>query len=122
MKNYLLSYIPFLVILALIIFFISGKFDHESMHLTWMIYLYFAVVTILFHFGIVKTTQSRPQVFIRYYMGATTIKLLLHLGIIVFYSMMHRETASRFIITFMIMYLLFTVFEVSAVWMRMRRK
>jgi hypothetical protein len=121
MKNYLIAYMPFIGILALIIFLVSGNFNTEGIHLTWMIYLYFIVITILFHFGIVKTTQSRPQVFIRYYMGATTIKLLLHLGIIVFYSMMHKESASRFIITFMIMYLLFTVFEVAAVWVRMRR-
>jgi hypothetical protein len=121
MKNYLIAYMPFIGILALIIFLVSGSFNTEVIHLTWMIYIYFIVITILFHFGIVKTTQSRPQVFIRYYMGATTIKLLLHLGIIVFYSMMHKESASRFIITFMIMYLLFTVFEVAAVWVRMRR-
>ncbi len=121
MKKYLSSFLPFIALLAVIIFFSSSKLGVEGAWLTWMIYIYFTVITILFHYGIVQTTQSRPQVFIRYYMGATTIKLLLHLAIIVFYSMSNREMATRFIITFMIMYLLFTAFEVMAVWRNIRR-
>jgi len=121
MKKYLNSFLPFVAVLAVIIFLSSGKLGAEGARLTWMIYIYFSLVTILFHYGIVLTTQSRPQVFIRYYMAATTIKLLLHLAIIVFYSMSNREMATRFIITFMIMYLLFTAFEVMAVWRNIRK-
>ena len=118
MKKYLSVYLIFIVSLAAIIFLSSYKLTSEQVQISWMIYFYFCIITLLFHFGIVKSTSSRPQVFIRYYMGATTLKLLLHLGIIILYSFLHRPTATFFIIDFMIMYLLFTVFEVIAVWRR----
>ena len=116
MKKYFSAFLIFIVCLASIIFISSAKLSAEQYAMTWIIYVYFIVLTILFHYGIVRTTQSRPQVFIRYYMGATTIKLLLHLGIIIFYSLFHRPEAVHFIITFMIIYLLFSAFEVMAVW------
>ncbi len=120
MKKYFTAFLIFIVCVASIIFLSSSKLSVEEYKLTWIIYFYFIVLTTLFHYGIVRTTQSRPQVFIRYYMGATTIKLLLHLGIIIFYSFFHRPEAVHFIITFMVMYLLFTAFEVMAVWRKIR--
>ncbi len=120
MKKYFSAFLIFIVCLASIIFLSSAKLSVAEYKLTWMIYVYFIVLTILFHYGIVRTAKSRPQVFIRYYMGATTIKLLFHLGIIIFYSFFHRTEAVLFIITFMIMYLLFTAFEVMAVWRKIR--
>jgi hypothetical protein len=115
MKKYLPAFLAFILLIAGIIA-VSFKTDSEEIRITWIIYFYFSLLTILFHFGIVRTTQARPQVFIRYYMAATTIKLLLHLGVIVIYCLFHKEMAVRFILTFMVMYLLFTVFEVIFVW------
>jgi hypothetical protein len=121
MKKYLPWFFLFSAFLAAVIFLISGKIGEEGSKITWMICLYFAVTTLIFHYGIVLTTKSRPQVFIRYYMAATTFKLLLHLIIIVLFAITYKELATRFIITFMIMYLLFTVFEVAVVWLKIKK-
>ena len=121
MKKYFSSFSIFVFILAVIIFFVTNKLNPEETKLSWFIYIYFCLLTVLFHYGIVQTSKTRPQVFIRYYMAATTIKLLLHLGVIITYSFLNREMATRFIITFMIMYLLFTVFEVVAVWTKIKK-
>ena len=121
MKRYLSAFIIFIFFISIIIFFSSYKFNSEEYKISWMIYIYFSILTFLFHYGIVRTTRLRPQVFVRYYMGATTLKLVLHLGIIIIYSIFHREMAVHFIITFMIMYLLFTVFEVMAVWRNIKK-
>ena len=118
MKKYFSAFLIFIICLTGIIFLSSYKLSTKEHSLTWMIFIYFSILTFLFHYGIVQTTKLRPQVFVRYYMGATTLKLLLHLGVIIIYSIFHREMAVYFIITFMIMYLLFTVFEVMAVWWR----
>ena len=121
MKKYFSAFFIFIVCLAGIIFLSSNKLNVEEYRLTWVVYIYFSILTLLFHYGIVRTTQSRPQVFVRYYMGTTALKLLLHLGIIIIYAFFHRGTAVHFIITFMIMYLLFTVFEVMAVWRNIKK-
>jgi hypothetical protein len=115
MKKYLYLFLPFIVLLAIVIGFYLQGISQAERQLTWLIYIYFCLLTFIFHYGIVRTTQSRPQVFIRYFMAATTFKLLMHLGVIVIYSFLHRELATRFIITFLVMYLLFTVFEVLTV-------
>jgi hypothetical protein len=110
MKKYLFVFSVFLTLIAALIFLYLKTAESDD-NLTWQIYLYFTILTILFHYGIVMSTRSRPQVFVRYYMAATTIKLLLNLGIIVVYSVLHRDMAVRFIITFMIMYFIFSIFE-----------
>lgn len=87
---------------------------------SWAIYFYFVVVTVLFHFGLLRSSEGRPQVFVRYYIGTTTFKLMLHLGILVLYSLFNKPDAMRFIFTFMIFYFLFTAFEVMLVWRKFR--
>lgn len=112
MRKYLIVFLVFIAIVAGIILFFLKNIPAAEIQSTWMIYAYFCLLTLLFHIGIVRSTKERPQVFVRYYMASTTLKLLLHLGIIVIFAMLHREQAMRFIITFMIMYFLFTLFEV----------
>lgn len=74
--------------------------------------LYFFLLTAVFHYGLVRAAAGKPAVFIRYYMGASTFKLFIHLGVLVGFAFLHREALFSFAITFMTYYLLFTVFEV----------
>jgi cation transporter-like permease len=87
----------------------------------WLLFGYFSIITSGFHIGLLKATADRPPVFIRYFMATTTLKLLLHLAVIVFYSFMNRSHAVPFIVVFMILYGLFTVFEVIMTWIQVRR-
>ena len=86
------------------------------MQLRFLTLAYFSVLTYVFHFGLVKNLQGDPvkagQKFIRYYMAATTIKLMVHLIVVLAVSLTHRSMAVPFIISFMVMYALFTAFEV----------
>ncbi len=116
MKKYLPAFLLFSLLIAGIIAYLNLQAVSEVQLLRWMIFAYFSIITLLFHFGITKATESRPQVFVRYYMGSTTLKLLLNLGIIVVYAMLHKALAVNFIITFMIFYFLYTIFEVVFVW------
>lgn len=121
MNKYLTQFFLFIILVAGGILLYKKMYVPADLNITWYLYAYFCIITLLFHYGIVATTKARPQVFIRYYMAATTIKLLLHLGIIIWYSFVNRPMATRFILTFMIIYVLFTVFEIIAVWRQMRR-
>ena len=89
--------------------------------MTWSLLLYFVFITLIFHVGLVKTSKGRPQVFIRYYMASTTFKLLLHMGIIIIYALFNKEDAIRFIVSFLIFYLIFTAFEVAVAWKQFRK-
>ncbi|REJ80946.1 MAG: hypothetical protein DWQ44_04200 [Bacteroidetes bacterium] len=89
--------------------------------ITWGILLYFLFTTLVFHVGLLRSSEGRPQVFVRYYMASTTLKLLLHMGVILIYSIFNKPDAMRFIITFLIFYIVFTAFEVGVVWKQFRK-
>jgi hypothetical protein len=122
MKKYLPAFIIFLSVIASAIAWLNRNTGEQEQAMRWWLLVFFGLITFLFHWGITRATQSRPQVFVRYYMGATTLKLMLNLVIIVVYALLHRDLAVSFIITFMIFYFLFTVFEVIFTWKTVRGK
>ncbi len=74
---------------------------------------YFYVLTAVFHFGLMRTSEGKPAVFIRYYMAATTLKLFLHLGVLVVFAVLNSTAVIPFVLTFVVNYAFFTVFEVA---------
>ena len=110
MKSYSLLFTIIVAICAALILTIGGPPDEMKMR--WQILGYFSMISFGFHYGLVRSSVGRPQNFIRYYMAATTIKLLIHLSVILAYALTHKEKAISFIISFMVAYAIFTAFEV----------
>ena len=110
MKQYYLYFILIVILCATIIKIIGGSPVDELMR--WQILLYFSAVSLVFHYGLVRSSIGRPQNFIRYYMAATTFKLLIHLSVILGYALTHKGNAISFIVSFMVAYAIFTAFEV----------
>lgn len=71
-----------------------------------------ASVTVLVHMGLSRRAGD-SKAFIRYYMGSTSIKLLLYLLIVVVFAALNRPMAIPFALGFLYFYLVFTAFEVS---------
>ena len=88
-----------------------GLPDGDINRVSWFIFIYFIFITLVFHGGLLRASLGKPQVFIRYYMGATTFKLFIHVIVLIFYSLFNRNDAVQFIITFLVLYSLFTFFE-----------
>lgn len=112
MKKYLINLSVLVVVLATIIFLLAGKLADWQQSICWYILAYFIIITAVSHLGLERSTKARPQVFVRYYMASTSIRLLAHLIVIVSYGMFNPSNAKFFIITFMILYFVFTIFEV----------
>jgi len=122
MKNYIVLLTALTGVLVAAAFLFSTSAYGEMLDsVTWSLLFYFVFITLIFHIGLVKTSKGRPQVFIRYYMASTTFKLLLHMGIIIIYALFNKEDAIRFIISFLIYYLIFTAFEVAVAWKQFRK-
>lgn len=77
------------------------------------IILFFIAGTAAFHFGLTKSLASGSKQFIRYYMAATGLKLLLYIAIIVLYATVNKAGLMAFAFCFLLFYLLFTVLEVA---------
>lgn len=78
----------------------------------WTLILFFVAVNILVYFLTMKMKSKNDfRKFNNFYMLTTVIKLLLYLSVVAVYSFIFSEDSKAFIITFLIYYLCFTVFE-----------
>jgi len=103
----------FSLVAAGIIYLLSfGRYGSGINSITWCILLYFLITTLVFHYGLLSASSGKPQKFVRYYMGATTLKLFLHVAVLLLYCLFNRNEAVHFIVTFLVIYLFYTVFEV----------
>ncbi|MCF8369588.1 MAG: hypothetical protein K9G76_11135 [Bacteroidales bacterium] len=93
-----------------IVYFIPGKYVTPT--LPFLLVFFFAV-TILIHFILLKVSTKKAINFINVFMLLTLGKLMLFLSIILAYVFINREDAVNFVMSFFILYVLFTVFEVS---------
>lgn len=78
----------------------------------WVLILFFVAVNILVYLLTMKMKAKNDfRKFNNFYMLTTMIKLLLYLAVVAIYSFVFREDSKAFIVTFLIYYLCFTVFE-----------
>jgi len=81
-------------------------------NLSWIVWLFFIISSTLIHLFLVKSSVKEPKKFIVNFMLVTAIKLFGYLTLILVYALIKREAALGFTIFFLVMYLLYSGFEV----------
>lgn len=76
------------------------------------LFLFFIVTTLTGYWLIIRSAYEKPVRFINTYLLVTVVKLLVFTGILVVYILLNKKDALPFGLSFLILYLLFTVFEV----------
>jgi len=71
--------------------------------------------TCAFHYWVMKTVTDKPKAFARVFMLQTVIKLMLYLMCIAGYLLAYREYGVPFTVHFLVVYLIFSIFEVSSI-------
>ena len=79
----------------------------------WLIVLFFIVATAFIHIMLTKASEESPKKFIMYFMTLTGVRLFGYLIIIMIYAVLKREAALGFTLLFLLMYFLFSAFEVA---------
>ena len=77
------------------------------------ILFFFTASTAAFHYGLAKSAEAGGKYFIRYYMGATGLKLLMYVAIIVIYATINKAGVAAFALCFLFFYVMFTILEVA---------
>jgi hypothetical protein len=77
--------------------------------------IFFLVINMAVFYFFSEAVTKRFSMFTNYFLIATTLKIMLYLAVVVVYAFIRRSDAISFIITFFLLYLCFTGFEV--VWM-----
>jgi hypothetical protein len=83
-----------------------------------LIAVFFFVVTMFFHKGLQNSLVKGNQQFIRYYMGATAVKLMLIMLFIIIVALTNKAIAMNFTLCTFFYYLFFSSFEV---WLSMKQ-
>lgn len=77
-----------------------------------LLFLLFIIVSSVVHYFLLRSAAYSGRRFVSYFMAATFLKLFLYLIIIILYAFLIKENVVSFILTFFILYLLYTTFEV----------
>ena len=122
MKKYYSSLIMVTIVMVLAAFctlwFASNLFQTVLPFLP----LYFAIITGLQHYAVVKSFNKDPRTFVKNFLGLTVGSLFLHLIILVISVLAFTKTAKIFIIAFCICYFVYLAFETISLILYVKRK
>ena len=90
-------------------------------HLYCLLWLFFVITTVVIHIVLTRVAAKDPKKFIMTFMGITGIKLFGYLIIIVIYAFLNREAAIGFTMCFLVLYFLYSSFEVVVLYKQMRK-
>ena len=112
-KNFLVKLTVFSIFtLALLLAWKIYAGDRFQNNLMWLLWAFFVLSTGFIHYVLVKVSENNPKRFVGYFMGITGIKLFGYLIIITIYALLKREAALGFTLQFLVLYLLYSGFEV----------
>jgi hypothetical protein len=78
-----------------------------------LLILFFPVITFITFRVIIKASQIKFIRFLNYFLLTTTLKLFLFLAVLILYVLLNKPDAVPFTLTFFILYLCYTIFEVT---------
>ncbi len=123
LKKYIIRLLIFTVILSLIVF---GLFSSvlEQFYLPIIPYLiaFFAFISILIHYLLLKASNFRIAKFSTFFMGSTSVKLFLYIIFLVIYVLVDKSNAVAFLLIFFALYFLFTIFETFSLLIDLKEK
>jgi hypothetical protein len=121
-NNSLTKFGVFVVVIAACVF-AWNSFGPQEYHspFLWIILGYFTLLTFVVHLLLVKASSRGHQHFIRTFMAATAIKLLTTVAFALVYALFNKAVAVKFIASFLVMYVLFTVFEAAVLTKQLKR-
>jgi hypothetical protein len=113
MKRFIINIAGISVVLTLIGWLIFSRFiPRYYLPVLPFLLLFFAATSVLIHAYQLKLAKKDFAKFTRSNMLITFFKLVLYSAVAVIYMVADKENARVFVICFMVLYLIFTVFEV----------
>ena len=112
-KRFLKNLVIFTVLLSAILFAICFFLlppAYITPVLPYMI-IFFFLVTHAIHYILLIASEKRTSKFVNYFMLTTFLKLVFYIIIMIVYALLNKSDAIPFFITYFILYVAFTTFE-----------
>ncbi len=107
--QHLLIYSAILGVIAIILYYLLPK-GFITPVLPFL-FVFFLAVSLISFFILIRSLNAKLSRFINTFLITTVAKLILYIGIMILYVLLNPNDAVPFMITFFILYLLYTVFE-----------
>ena len=101
-----------LVTLGIILLWQQYASERFQTDLAWVLWGFFIAVTAGIHVVLMKANDESPKKLVIWFMAITGIKLFAYLIIILVYGLLKGEAALGFVILFLVLYFLYSAFEV----------
>ena len=112
-KKFLFRELIFALILAIIaIVLFQTVLKEYYLPIFWVLFGIISVFTAVFHLSILQVSDKNSAKFSSKFMMVSGIKMMIYLALLVFYAFSFPDKAKIFLISFFILYMLYTVFEV----------
>jgi len=76
---------------------------------------FFVGATLLVYHFMLKSLENRPARFVNIFLLTTMLKLLVYMIFMVIYALLNREYARPFIVSFFLLYIIYTIIEVVSI-------
>ena len=112
-RNFIFREFVFATILGLIAFVLFQTILKDYyLPVFWILFGIITVFTAVFHYSVLLVSEKETSKFTSKFMIVSGIKMIIYLIIIVYYAFSFPDKARIFLISFFVLYLLYTVFEV----------
>jgi hypothetical protein len=112
-KKFLIREIVFASILGAVAFVLFQTILKDYyLPVFWILFGIISVFTAVFHYSIIQTEKKELSKFSSKFMVFAGLKMILYLFLIVIYAFSFPQKAKFFLISFFILYVCFTIFEV----------
>ena len=126
MKRYYIALAIVTLLLIAAAFSVLLIARHEFHLFMPLLAFYFAVITGIQHFVVVKSMTKSPQRFVQFFLGSTVVALFVHMIVlfsVVFFRYFHAPHAAKvFILSFGIGFAIMLVFETVALLVHVNRE
>ncbi|NQT78030.1 MAG: hypothetical protein HQ565_09970 [Bacteroidetes bacterium] len=102
------------VIAAGMLLFTNLPVEYYSPAFPFIVGFFFFATIIVFYY-MLKAVEKRPARFVNVFMLTTMLKLMLFLAVMVVYVLLNPEDAKPFILTYFVLYVIYTVLEVVSI-------
>lgn len=100
------------VVVSLILFYSLPAWYYPSVY-PFLVAFFFITTLVVYHF-MLKSLEARPARFINIFLLTTMLKLFAFMTFMVVYALLNREVARPFIISFFVLYIIYTSVEVAS--------
>lgn len=102
-----------IIVMFALIFYYLAPSDYYTPGFPYLIAFFLIASVVVYHF-MLKAIEKRPARFVNSFMLATMLKLFAYMALMITYALINRDEAMAFIVTFFILYVIYTIVEVSS--------